>query len=77
MVDTIHDNTQTAKEQVDEGYKELLKAEQNQAGTRLKLAYLIFFLTFLLLVLNWIKYDCLASNTHTNQLELVFTELQY
>ena len=55
MIDTVHDNTQTAKEQVEKGYKELLKAEENQWGTRLKLAYLIFILTFVMLIFNWLK----------------------
>ena len=84
MVDTIHDNTITAKEQVDEvrfkirfikqGYKHLLNAEENSKGTRLKLAYLIFFLTFLLLLYNWYELNEFDNN---KQVQIDYTTIAY
>ncbi|KAK8829041.1 hypothetical protein WA556_005599, partial [Blastocystis sp. ATCC 50177/Nand II] len=55
MIDTIHKNTEEAKRDVDKGYEELSKAEQNAKGSTMKLVYLIFACALLLLLLNWMK----------------------
>lgn len=54
-VESIEETTRQAKDEVDEGYKHLVKAEANSKGSTMLFAFLIFLLSIVLLVFNYLK----------------------
>ena len=54
-VESIEETTQRAKDEVDEGYKHLVKAESNSKGSTMLFAFMIFLLSVVLLVFNYLK----------------------
>ena len=56
-VESIEETTRRAKDEVDEGYKHLVKAESNSKGSTMTFALFIFLMSIVLLSFNNLKWD--------------------
>ena len=55
-VESIEETTRQAKDEADEGYKHLVKAESNSKGSTMTFALLIILLSIVLLLFNYLKW---------------------